>query len=426
MISETALFSEANDNQRDDNSLVTQELTKAITESIQPIMVKWYRTGQTYLAIGSEHGGRLMLQINAHAAEIPTLLRGRSVTHNSNDPTSGKNRPINDEHIKRIKDYIIERAESNNKWILGAITANVDPSKIKYQKIWGDLYVVVILNNTSLEITDGQHRRRAIVELIESDGTQRDLIKDSTFPINLVLEGEFEQCQTDFCDMAQTLAMPQSLLVAYSGFGKDAIARFVVENVNIFHEKTQKIKSTPGSKTGYIYTINYVAKLVSCSFAGHPTDKLSQVNKRNLVKQYGQELSDCLNSFFLLYSQTAEFPEKSQNWKKTARLTGEILSKDQLYWKDAAKFRESSILGISAGLEILGNVLYYIRQYNDNNYFDEEMVKQIAQDIDWSKQGPCWKDTVIIPDGKGGTKISAGRGSVKTALQKCLQQLDWE
>ncbi|MDJ1172092.1 DNA sulfur modification protein DndB [Roseofilum sp. BLCC_M154] len=426
MVSETTTFSEANDNQRDDDSLVTEELTKAITDSIQPIMVKWYRTGQTYLAIGSKHGGRLMLQINAHAAEIPTLLRGRSVTHHSNDPSSGKNRPINDEHVKRIKNYIIERAESKNKWILGAITANVDPSKIQYQKIWGDLYVMVILHNTSLEITDGQHRRRAIVELIESDGIQRDLIKDCTFPINLVLEGEFEQCQTDFCDMAQTLAIPQSLLVAYSGFGKDAIARIVVENVNMFYEKTQKIKSTPGSKTGYIYTINYVAKLVSCAFTGSPNDKLSEVNKQDLVKQYGQELSNCLNSFFLFYSQTAEFPNKSREWQKTARLTGEIIGKDQLYWKDAAKFRESCILGISVGLEILGSLLHYIRQYNENDGFDEEMVKQIAQDIDWSKQGPCWKDTVIVPDGKGGTKISAGRGSAKTAFQNCLKQLDWE
>ncbi|MBP0033035.1 MAG: DNA sulfur modification protein DndB [Roseofilum sp. Belize BBD 4] len=424
MISETALFCEANDNQRDDNSLVTQELTKAIKDSIQPIMVEWYRTGQTFLAMGSEHGGRLMLQINAHAAEIPILLRGKSVTHDSNDPSSGKNRPIDDRHVKRIKDYIIERSRSNNKWILGTITANVNPSKIKYQQIWKDLYVVVIFNNTSLDITDGQHRKKAILELIESDGIERDLIKDATFPINLILEAELEQCQTDFCDMAQTLAIPQSLLVAYSGFGKDAIARFVVDHVDMFYEKTQKIKSTPGSKTGYIYTINYVAKLVSCAFAGHPTNKLSEVNTHNLVKQDGQELSDCLNSFFIFYSQTAEFPGNSREWQKTARLAGEIIGKEKLYWKDAEKFRESCILGISAGLEILGNILHYIRQKYD--CFDEEMVKQIAQNIDWSKQGPCWKDTVIVPDGKGGSKISAGRGSVTTAFQNCLQQLGWE
>ncbi|MDJ1181941.1 DNA sulfur modification protein DndB [Roseofilum sp. BLCC_M143] len=419
-----ATSSEANDNQNEGNSLVTPELTQAIKESIQPIMVEWYRIGQTYLAIGCEHGGRLMLQINAHAAEIPTLLRGKSVTHDGNDPSSGKNRPIDENHVKSIKDYIVERARSNNKWILGTITANVDPSKIKYQKIWGDLYVVVIFNNTSLDITDGQHRRKAIVELIESDGIERDLIADATFPINLVIEAELEQCQTDFCDMAQTLSIPQSLLVAYSGFGKDAIARFVVDRVDMFYEKTQKIKATPGSRTGHIYTINYIAQLVSCAFGGRSTNKLSEVNTRNLVEEYGQELTECLNLFFLLYAETSQFPERSRDWQRTARLTGEIAGKEKLYWKDATKFRESCILGVSVGLQILGNLLYYIRQKHDS--FDEEMVKEIAQSIDWSKQGSCWKDTVVVSDGKGGSKISAGRGSVTTAVQKCLQQLDWQ
>ena len=424
MFSPTDNMPQSITDEADEYSLVTSELTEAIKQSIQPIMVEQYRKGQTFLAIGSQHGGRLMLLINAHANEIPTLLRSRSVTEDSNDPTSGKNRPINQNHVEKIKQYILERSKVGNKWILGAITANVDPSKIKYQKIWGDLYVVVIYNNTSLEITDGQHRKKAILELIESDQEGRDAVNNATFPINLVLEGDLQQCQTDFCDMAQTLSIPASLLVAYSGFGKDAIARKVVEQVNIFRNKTQKIKTTPGSKTGYIYTINYVAKLVSCTFAGNPSNKLSEINTNEMVKEKAKELSDCLNFFFLSYSQTTDILEKDHHWKKIASLTGNIINQEKLPSKDATKFRENCILGISIGLEILGRLLYHI--YEETGSFNENMVKKIAEEIDWSRKGLCWKDTVIVSDGKGGNKLSTGRKSVNDALKKCFEQLCWE
>ncbi len=403
------------------SDLVNSELIESIQKSIEPIMVQGYRKGQTFLAMGSQHGKRLMLQINVHSSEIPTLLTSRNVAEDSNNPNSGKNRPINDNHVIKIKDYIKERVKAENKWILGTITANIDPdkSKIMYQKIWGDLYVAFIFNSTSLEITDGQHRKKAIEELLSED---RDLISDVTFPVNLVLEGDLSQCQTDFRDMAQTLSIPQSLLVAYGGYGKDAIAKEIVEQVNLFRNKTQKIKATPGSKTGYIYTINYVAKLVSCAFTGKPTDKLSEINTDKLVKERAKELSECLNYFFSHYAQTANDFDKDSHWRKMAKLTGDILEKEKVHWKVATDFRENCILGISVGLETLGDLLFYTLD-SESNQFDRNKVKHLAESIDWSRQGKHWQDTLIVPDGKGGIKLSTSRKSVKVAVERCLELL---
>lgn len=407
MISQANNPVQVEDSFKGNADLVNSELTQAIQQSIQPIMVMGYRKGQTFLAVGAQHGERLMLQINVHATEIPTLLRSRSVAEDSNDPSSGKNRPVNEKHVEGIKDYIIERADSNNKWILGPITANVAPNRIQYQRIWGDLYVVFIPNNTALEITDGQHRKKAITELIESEDDDRDLINEATFPVNLVLEGDFEQCQTDFCDMAQTYPIAKSLLVAYAGFGRDAIAKEVTEKVDIFRNKTQKIKSTPGSRTGHIYTINYISKLVSCAFTGNTNNKLSEINTEELVKAQAEVLSDCLNHFFATYPQTQY-----------------LATQEKLKWQEVTEFRDSNILGISVGLEILGCLLYYT--YNsEKNYFVLDKVDEIAM-IDWSKTGECWQETVVINNGKGGFKISAGRGSVSVALERCIEQLGWK
>lgn len=384
------------------DSLVSDELTEAIKQAIQPIMVQGYRIAQTFLACGSEHGDRLMLQINVHASEIPTLLRNRSVDADTNDPRSGKNRPINEKHVQTIKEYIIERAKAGNKWILGPITANVDPKRIKYQKIWGDLYVVIIPNNTSLEITDGQHRKKAVTELIESEGSERDLIADCTFPVNLVLEGDLDQCQTDFRDMAQTYPIAKSLLVAYGNFGRDAVAKELVERVGMFRGKTQMIKSTPGSRSIYIYTINYIAKMVSCAFTNNPGDKLSDLNDVSKISDAAEELSEALNLLFENY-------EKTQN----------IAASEKITTDDATTFKENSLLGVSVGLEILGRLLY--QTYKDSKTFDTSMIEQMLDDIDWSKNNELWEGTVV----SNKRKIIAGRNSIDEAVSKAIKHLQW-
>jgi DNA sulfur modification protein DndB len=230
------LDSQSMENNRDCHSsqpmLVQESLIRSIKEAIQPIMVDKYRTGQVFLAIGSKHGQRQILTINAFGRELSQLLRGRNTPSDSNNPIAYKNRPINQNHVEKIKEYVRNRSKANRKWILGAITANIDPSKIEYQELWRDLYILVIPNDISLDITDGQHRRKAILEMIDADNSDRDIVADQTFPINLVLEGDFEQCQIDFHDMAQTLAIPQTLLVSYSGKGRDLIAKRLIEKVD--------------------------------------------------------------------------------------------------------------------------------------------------------------------------------------------------
>ena len=225
--------------------------------------------------------------------------------------------------------------------------------------------------------------------------------------------------------MAQTLSIAQSLLVAYGRYGKDAIAKEVVEQVSMFRDKTQKIKSTPGSRTGYIYTINYVAKMVSCAFAGNSSNKLSEINTKELVKSRAKELSDCLNYFFMIYSQTANDFNKDINSRKIAKLTGDILEKEKLHWKRATEFRETSILGISVGLQTLGNLLYHTLDH-ETNQFDRNKIKQLAETIDWSKHGECWKNTLISPNGKEGIKLNASRKSVTAAKKRCLEKLGWD
>ena len=346
-----------------------------------------------------------MLQINVPAIELPSLLKAKPA--DANDPNSGKNRPLKKEHAQEIKEYVLHRTKANKPWILGTLTANVPEEKIEIVPIWGSICLVKIPRGVFLEITDGQHRTRAIQELIMSEGDDRDLISGDYFPITLVLEADKRQCQTDFRDMAQTEPLPKALLVSFGGLGRDGITQVLVEEVPMFKGKTQKIQASPGSGSRFIYTSNYIAKAVSCAFANSPNAELLEHD----VEESAAALQQCFNQFF-----------------SECRDTKDIFAKKELTPDEATFFKDNCLLGVSVGLEILGRLLYCAYDKN-SNAFDAGKVSQLAQ-LDWVRESSLWKDNVVRADPKSKDsakpyKINASASAVATAVKVVKDKLGW-
>jgi len=171
----------------------SSDLTQQLNQVLEYYFSEHYRE-KCYLGLVFQQGKRKMVQINVPAHDLPTLLQAKPST--GNDPDSGKNRPEVQGHTEEVKEYILKRIKQDKPWILGTLTANVDPEKIKLIDLARGLCLVVIGRGIKLDITDGQHRKRAIHELITN--SEGELIGDNDFPITLVLEGDFRQCQTDF------------------------------------------------------------------------------------------------------------------------------------------------------------------------------------------------------------------------------------
>lgn len=359
-----------------------------------------------YPGLMFRQGKRQMLQINVPAGDLPVLLQAKPST--GNDPDSGKNRPEVKGHAAEIKEYIVERARKGKPWIMGTLTANVAPDRIKIIELSRGLCLVVIPRGVKLDITDGQHRKTAIHELIES--AESELIGDDDFPITLVLEGDFHQCQTDFRDMAQTRQLDKSLLLSFGEFeGRVGITKNLVEQVLMFQGKTEKIKGSPVTKQKLIYTNNYIARAVSCAFAEDPNNELRNYD----VDKSSESLVTSLNQFFSECSHTQQI----------FNISVEELTVDQV-----SVFKEECLLGVSIGLEILGRLLYYI--YNRyTNKFEAEKVSQIAQ-LDWSRESHIWQDNVVLIDPKPKNtakpyKISAGANNVRIAVSVAKSRLGW-
>jgi len=347
-----------------------------------------------------------MVQINIPAEDLPTLLQAKPST--GNDPDSGKNRPEVKGHAEEIKQYILKRARNDQPWILGTLTANVAPQKIEIIELGRGICLVVIPRGVKLDITDGQHRKRAIHELIES--AEGELIGDNDFPITLVLEEDFNQCQTDFRDMAQTRQLDKSLLLSFGEFeGRVGITKSLLEKVAMFYKKTDKIKSTPDSKRNLIYTTNYIARAVSCAFTDDPSDELKNYD----VAEASETLGRCLNNFFSECSHTRHISETSV---------------EELRSQDVEKFKDYCILGRSVGLEILGRLLYCTYDRDSSQDFETERVLQLAQ-LDWSRKSHLWEGNVVLYNStqtnNKSYKISSNASSVKVAVSKVKAHLGW-
>ncbi|NEO97367.1 MAG: DGQHR domain-containing protein [Symploca sp. SIO2E9] len=381
------------------------ELKQKLDQVIEPYFAKHHRQ-KCYPGLVFRQGKRTMVQINVPADDLPTLLQAKPSV--DNNPDSGKNRPEVKGHAEEIKQYITNRAQKDKPWIVGTLTANVSPDKIELIELSRGICLVTIPRHVKLDITDGQHRKRAIHDLIE--GSQYDLIADNDFPITLVLEGDFKQCQTDFRDMAQTKSLDKSLLLSFGEFeGRVGITKNLIERVKIFEDKTERIKSSANTKYKLIYTTNYIAKAVSCAFTNDPSDELQGY----AVEQSSEALSSCFNQFFSECSHSRHIFDTSI----------EDLTVDEI-----DKFKNECILGRSVGIEILGRLLHCTYdQYRFN--FETERVSQIAQ-LDWSTESKLWHGNIvnIDPNPKNPAKrykISAGASPVRMAVNAAKASLRW-
>lgn len=383
--------------------------TQKLYEVLEPYFAEYHRQ-KCYVGLVFNQGKRRMVQINVPADDLPTLLQAKH--SQNNDPDSGKNRPEVKGHAEEVKEYVLKRIDKDRPWILGTLTANVDPEKIKVFDLGRGLCFVVIPRGVKLDITDGQHRKRAIHELIESqDG---ELIGNNDFPITLVLEKDFKQCQIDFRDMAQTRQLDKSLLLSFGEFeGRIGIVKNIVEQVPMFYKKTELISSSPSTKKKLIFTMNYLARFVSCAFANNPSDNLEDYD----VETLSTNLAYNLKLFFEECSDTKYIHQTP---------------KDSLTVEDVAAFKENCILARSVGIEILGR-LYHLAYDEYSNSFKTDRILQLAQ-LDWSRSSNLWQGNIILPNIQSVQsskpskpyKVVTNASAVKVAISVVKNNLGWE
>ena len=135
------------------------------------------------------------------------------------------NRQLTPSHARRIQTYLVERDD----WVLSALMLGVPPEAVEFQPyIEGDgapMQVGELHINAecpmAMKMFDGQHRRRAIKDVIrelELDAKRHNKLTDlqgCSLPIMLYVEDDIEALRQMFADAAQTKTIERNVVARF-------------------------------------------------------------------------------------------------------------------------------------------------------------------------------------------------------------------
>lgn len=119
------------------------------------------------------------------------------------------NRPLTLSHVKEIQGYL----EKQGKWVFGTLLLGIDPAEVEFQTWQEDDRAVVagqlrIRDGGALKIFDGQHRRHAIKDALESlkhnrRNSRLASLNGESLPIMLYAESSIDALRQMFVDAAK-------------------------------------------------------------------------------------------------------------------------------------------------------------------------------------------------------------------------------
>ena len=233
------------------------------------------------------------------------------------------NRRLTPSHAKGIETYLDEHSDD---WILGAILVGIDPNGLEFNgypdengnlsHMFGELKIPLNRINT-LKLFDGQHRRRAIGDLLTSlrdkesnvatslaaarrDGQNQDVAKllngqlvelrskrealeRQSVPIVLYLEGDIKALQRMFSDAAKTKPIEAITRARFDDRDPFNLAAYeVMRQSELLRDLIDMERSTVSRTAPYLLSFNQLA-----------------VTLKTLVVGYGGRVSKIRNEEFL-------------------------------------------------------------------------------------------------------------------------------
>jgi DNA sulfur modification protein DndB len=327
------------------------------------------------------------------------------------DVDSRRNRPLDAGHKNTIKQYLLEVED----YILPPVLLNSrEPLRIFTVKSSAAAVscVFVLPRGEHLFVTDGQHRVEALRDAIREQPGRPQLLQDAV-AVSIVEEEDIDKTHQDFYDAAQVKALPPALLVEYDQ--REPINRLtkdLVRDVPIFKGRIQRLGSSVSKNSPFMFTNNMIKRAVVAMLAG---DEKKETPAGHIATPAQELWRNRLSHFFSM------FTEANPQWQEVSQRTLE--SGQQT---DVPGLREKYLHFTGAGLLIIGGVGHSILAKSPAN--SEELtaeqvtVVQALAGIDWHREAPVWKRSIIGGDGT----IQPHRGVVAVAVADVKQMLGLE
>jgi len=333
------------------------------------------------------------------------------------------NRPIDKDHVKAVSQYLIDAIEHDEKYILPSLTVTAT----KKQKIFtieprGESfiqlgYIVLNLEDTSLTVTDGQHRLEGIrLALQYLNGKNLETLKGDGVSIMFSFENEINQVHQDFADCAKTKALPKSMIAVYdrrlpiNGLILDAI-----EACPLFNEgKTDSTSNTLSKKSSSLLLTNSLRNLMKSLFTGnHSMAESAFEAYANKNMSSRSALQEHKNLFITTINAFTQYNPVLQQISLL-----EIGPKRQ----KIADYREKYLIANPAGLSLACKVVHLFNVCYPNQDV-LHFIQRLMQEIDWSKDASIWEGNVIA-NREGKKTISSQNRPFSMAISAISKQLN--
>ena len=370
--------------------------------------------------------GVLPLRVITRLLKLNSAMKGSL----AEEALTANNRPVLKDHWMAIAAYLKRALDRDEPFIIPPLTLNSTGNVQIYvpdtQSSINSGYAV-LPEETSIHITDGQHRFLGIEQVAnDTRGTpQGEIFMTSSVPFLMTIEADTSQVHQDFADAGRTKALPPSLLAVYdTRQPANAAVMSIIEGMPLLKGRVDATSNTISKSSQFIFLVNQVRQLVKHSLTGS-----TGVTETSFREQADAAMTNRESRERWIRSRIAFLKVMTEivpDWNQIAQLSqpGGVDSATVLKKTREIKQQQNVPLN-GAFLTTLGLLSYKVLDDITSADIEEDRMMEYLRevlkplnDIDWSRNGPIWDGNIVT-----GGKIRTQAPAVRAASEKMLKHL---
>lgn len=359
-------------------------------------------------------GMRRMLTGALPISWMKSRLEARSAGRQGSihDTRSAMNRPEIPEHTRNIAKYI--RENFNKKYIVPPMTLNIQQRVHLYTVDYPAEFLpgyLVIPATAKLAITDGQHRRSALIAALdEMDNEEQSEFGRDAVAVMIACESDLPQIHQDFADCSKTKPLPPSLIAVYDL--RNPANRLVADleaKCKLFTNRIDSTSKTLSKKSTYLFLANQVRQLVKELLLGSYATPDAQFERRASellgTEQQYEEVLARYSEFVNIVTDAIPVLSEIAQVKPGSLEASRIPAKREQGW----------VCLTATGMNLIGRVGHYLFTNSVPDW--KKHIEKFA-DIDWRKVAPIWEGNIIQ-----GQKVMTQQGPLHRAFSRLMSEI---
>lgn len=218
---------------------------------------------------------------------------------------SEANRQLTPSHAKNIQDYLEKRAD----WVLGTFMLGVNPEVIDFQPYPGQPeggavtvgeLSILSADADALRIFDGQHRRRAIKDVLAElarsaeQKEKLDSLKIDSVPIMLYAEGSIDALRQMFADASKTKTIERNAVAQFDRRDAFNVAAMSLSALSdLFGGRVEMERASVPRTSQSIISINQLAAALKTTVVGY-VGRVSTERNGEYLRNNDELVDQCL------------------------------------------------------------------------------------------------------------------------------------